>query len=411
MKGPVVIVGGGTAGCTVAAYLATHTTCDIVMCEPGRVSDRDDDSHFFEGVRGEYVAEHLISLTSAGHTAQYTQARVMGGGSAVNGMVLSGDEPEHLRGLTRMASSSDMGEVGQALVASGGRPTRLWWNNGRWNPGRAFVHVLEKDRVRWVQESVTRIVHSRGAVVGVVCGDQEIRTDCVVMAAGAIMTPALLLASGCGSLSPRIGEGLQDHPNATFSLALKSPSHSSFDVAAMKHIPLAKGGQGLVLAYERAGVAGQSVGLLTASLLTPVAQGRVGVRDGVPSVSLNLLGHEDDMGAMSDLVRTVALLTQNEHFLALASEAMADSVGTSARTVAMMSDDEVRSWLPTALTPVSHVSGSMRYAVDSCGRVLGMSGLRVADASVLPGVPAETPAAPVAIESLRLARVLGEDLT
>jgi hypothetical protein len=31
------------------------------------------------------------------------QARAMGGGSAVNGLLLTGDEPEHLHGLTRSA--------------------------------------------------------------------------------------------------------------------------------------------------------------------------------------------------------------------------------------------------------------------------------------------------------------------
>lgn len=410
MNGPVVIVGGGTAGCTVAAYLAGHTTRDIVVCEPGSVSARDDEPRFFDGLGGEAVTERQAILTRDGQTVPYLQACAVGGGSAVNGMVLSGDEPEHLRGLTRMATVDDMGAVGYALLSSGGRPTRLWWNNGRWNPGRAFVHAIEEDRVKWLQSTVTQVLHRGGVVHGVVCGDQEIRSDCVVMAAGAIMTPALLLSSGCYSWSPRIGEGLQDHPSITFSLALHGESRSRFDVAAVKDIPLTDGGRGLVLAYERAGVSKESLGLLSVLLLTPQAQGRVAFQNGVPTVALNLLGHDSDVAAMCEVVRIVAHLSQNHEFASIATQVWADSFGTTAPMVAAMSSNQLLEWLPTALTPVSHVSGSMRYAVDSRGRVHGMSGVRVVDASVLTGVPSETTAAPVAVESMRLARALGEEL-
>ena len=44
---PVVVIGGGTAGCTVVSTLAAMTTQPIVLIEPGSPSVHDDVSAFF----------------------------------------------------------------------------------------------------------------------------------------------------------------------------------------------------------------------------------------------------------------------------------------------------------------------------------------------------------------------------
>ena len=137
-------------------------------------------------------------------------------------MLLTGEEPHHVRGLTRLAQPDDMGQVARALLASGGRPARLWWNRGRWNPGRALHHLVEEGRVDLRRHPVTRLHHTGGVISAVACGDEVIETDCVVLTAGAIASPALLLTSGLADVSPRIGHGLQDHPCITFSLQLKN---------------------------------------------------------------------------------------------------------------------------------------------------------------------------------------------
>ena len=147
MVDPVVVVGGGTAGCTVVAHLAAATDADIVLIEPGGRSPSDDVPGFFDVLAG----------ADSWPVEDYGQPRVLGGGSAVNGLVLSGDPPPHVEGLTRMATPADMGPAAQALLAAGGRPLRLWWNGGRWNPGRAVAHLVDEGRIEHRRAAAERI--------------------------------------------------------------------------------------------------------------------------------------------------------------------------------------------------------------------------------------------------------------
>ena len=61
--------------------------------------------------------------------------------------------------------------------------------------------------------------------------------------------------------------------------------------------------------------------------------------------------------------------------------------------------------------PVSHATSSCSGAVADDGTLVGYGNITIADASVLPFVPHETPAASVTIEALRIARHLGEGLS
>ena len=45
---PIVVIGGGTAGCTVVSTLAAMTSQPIVLVEPGVSSSHDDESKFFD---------------------------------------------------------------------------------------------------------------------------------------------------------------------------------------------------------------------------------------------------------------------------------------------------------------------------------------------------------------------------
>lgn len=364
-EAPVVVVGGGTAGSIVARVLASTTGLPLVVIEPGGLTD-DDNPRFMDGLRGDAVTD----------VGGMPQARALGGGSAVNGMVLSGREPRWLEGLTSVPAPAEVGPVGRKLIAAGGRVSRLWWNNGRWNPARAMMHVEEEGRLRIIRSTARRIVAEDGTAVAVECGSGTIDASHVVLCAGAVSTPRLLLASG---ITAGVGEGLQNHPTVSFTFALDAPTGGMFDSAAVLDI-VDDGAIGLMVAFERESTAQPGRGLVTVSLMNPESRGTVTT----DLVDFAFLSTDRDRAAMGRLL---------------------------VRARRVISDMGVESVEESGVHPVSHPTSSCSRAVNANGRLTGWSNITVADASVLPGVPHETPAASVTIEALRIARVLGEELS
>ena len=397
---PIVVVGAGTAGCTVISYLARHTDRRILVVEPGPISHHDDESRFFD-----VLASGLVTSTSNG----YVQAKALGGGSAVNGMLLTGEEPEHLHGLTRMATADDIGPVGTSLLADGGRYSRLWWNGGRWNPGRAVQHLVEEGRVMVLPRSVVEIIHRDGEVVGVDCNDEPLSASAVVLCAGAVMSPTILLRSGLTHLNPRIGVGLQNHPTVTARFSHEESS-APFDTAAVREWTTITGGQILNVAYERASATEAHMGMLSVSLMNPKSRGQIGIDDaGEPDVNFNFLSKESDLKDLLVGVQDLLRLLRNGTYTS-----QTDSItleGTPFQTLEKLDEESLRDWLLVHVQGVSHATSSCAEAVDEFGRVRGLVNCWVADASVLPSVPTCTPAAPVTMEALRIARHIGESLS
>ena len=87
-----VIVGGGAAGCVLAARLAAESSCSVVLIERGR-EDTNRWIHipatFFKALQSQ-DAEVLLSEPDASlnnGVFPVPQGRVLGGGSSVNGMI------------------------------------------------------------------------------------------------------------------------------------------------------------------------------------------------------------------------------------------------------------------------------------------------------------------------------------
>jgi choline dehydrogenase-like flavoprotein len=397
---PIIVVGAGTAGCTVVSYLAHNTAHPILVLEPGGYGN-DDDSRFLN-----LSDTDLLVATHDG----YVQARAMGGGSAVNGMLLTGEEPDHLRGLTRLAQQEDIGLVGEELIAVGGRFSRLWWNNGRWNPARALRHLIDGNRVSHLPRNATKLIHDKGRVIGVDCGDEFLQTAAVVLCAGAIVSPGILLESGLEKLNPAIGRGLQNHPTVTAQFSLTAPQSARFDAAVVREWSTASGGQMLNVAYERVAKNQDDEGALSVSLMNPMSRGRVelSLNKGL-TADFRYLEAEEDMSHMVMGVRDLVALLTDGNF-----SGVPESITVEGRPIDELrgSDDaELARWLHQSVTGVSHASSSCAQAVDSLGRVQGVENCWIADASVLPRVPSVTPAAPVTMEAVRIARNIGESLS
>lgn len=412
MQLPIVVIGGGTAGCTVVSTLAAMTTQPIVLIEPGSPSLHDDESAFFSVLADAALSREVqITLVDGGSDQPYVQAQVLGGGSAINGLLLTGEEPSFLSGLTRVASEADCGQVGTALLAENGRFSRLWWNGGRWNPGRAVQHLVDEGRVTIISDSVTYLEHAQRVVTVAHTTNEAIEGSLFVMCAGALATPALLLHSSLERAVTGIGDGLQNHPTITFTLQLKQSVSQRFDATVVRESRSSSGAELLTIAYERTNADDATTGLLSVSLMDPESRGGVWRSQTAMQHDFNMLATIRDRVAMREAVRELISTAMSASFSAISHRVLVDSDGTSVEVLDAMKNAELDEWIAEHLTVVSHATSSCHEIVDSDGKVRGVGNLYLADSSILHSVPPCSPAGPVVIEAARIARALGETLT
>ena len=408
---PIVVIGGGTAGCTVVSTLAAMTTQPIVLIEPGSPSVHDDESAFFTVLSDEALSREVqTTLVDGGMDMPYVQAQVLGGGSAINGLLLTGEEPSFLSGLTRMATEEDCGQVGTALLAENGRFSRLWWNGGRWNPGRAVQHLVEEGRVTVIPESVTYLEHAQRVIKVAHTTNEAIEGSLFVMCAGALATPALLLHSSLERAVSGIGDGLQNHPTITFTLVLKDTVSQRFDASVVRESLSSSGAEILTVAYERTNADNTTAGLLSVSLMNPESRGGVWRSNTAMQHDFNMLATMRDRVAMREAVRELISTAMSASFSAISHQVLVDSEGTSVEVLDAMKNAELDEWIAVHLTVVSHAASSCHDIVDSDGKVRGVGNLYIADSSILHSVPPCSPAGPVVIEAARIARAIGETL-
>ncbi|MSO15409.1 MAG: GMC family oxidoreductase [Ilumatobacteraceae bacterium] len=409
---PIVVIGGGTAGCTVVSTLAAMTTQRIILIEPGQSSVHDDEPAFFNVLSDAAMSRSVqTTLVDGGQDKPYVQAHVLGGGSAINGLLLTGDEPSFLHGLTRMATEADCGQVGAALLTENGRYSRLWWNAGRWNPGRAVQHLVDEGRVTAITDSVTYLEHVQRVVTVAHTTNQAIEGSLFVMCAGALATPALLLHSSLERAVSGIGDGLQNHPTITFTLQLKVSTTQRFDATVVRESRSSSGAKLLTVAYERTNAENATTGLLTISLMDPESRGGVWRSNTAMQNDFNMLATIRDRVAMREAVRELIAAAMSASFSAISHQVLVDSDGTSVEVLDAMKNAELDEWIADHLTVVSHAASSCHEVVDSDGKVRGVGNLYIADSSILHSVPPCSPAGPVVIEAARIARAIGETLT
>ena len=409
---PIVVIGGGTAGCTVVSTLAAMTTQPIVLIEPGPPSIHDDDSAFFDVLSDESLSREVqTTLVDGGEDKPYTQAQVLGGGSAINGLLLTGEEPSFLSGLTRMATEADCGQVAKALLTENGRFSRLWWNGGRWNPGRAVQHLVDEGRVTVISESVTYLEHAQRMVKVAHTTNEAIEGSLFVMCAGALATPALLLHSSLERGVTGIGDGLQNHPTITFTLQLKKSTKQRFDATVVRESRSTSGAELLTVGYERTNADNATTGMLSIALMDPESRGGVWRSNTAMQNDFNMLATMRDRVAMREAVRELVATAMSASFAAITQQIHVDTDGTTVDVLDAMKNADLDEWIAGHLTVVSHAASSCHGIVDADGKVRGVGNLYIADSSILHSVPPCSPAGPVVVEAARIARTLGETMT
>jgi choline dehydrogenase len=263
---------------------------------------------------------------------------------------------------------------------------------------------------------VARVLFSGAKVIGVeasIDGRAE-RIDCerVVLCAGAIHTPALLLRSGIGPADelqklgvprvadvPGVARRLLDHPGTAIVLL---PRHD-----------LVRPGDPLIqtgLRFRSSGSAFPNDTLLQPGswlqfgqgelplvcLMTHVGKPTGSARIRYPSVAPDarpiiegrFLLDADDLEKAAEAMEIAYLLATSPPLRALARPLLPDDSGFGSRRA-------IRSWIPRQCGSGFHPSGTAPMGpdddphgvVDQHGRVRGVEGLLVADASIMPTVP------------------------
>jgi len=287
--------------------------------------------------------------------------------------------------------------------------------------GGALVDHVEFDRSRAV------------AVHAVVSGvAQRIEGDTIVLAAGAIHSPTILMRSGVGDQEqlgalgirtvvnlPSVGQNLADHPLVQIGLTLKEsarslPSEVRAYNCGLRTTSHLEGAQDDLMMF--AANYGESVeeGSISFALMQPRSRGRIRLRSPKPEVQpfieFRMFSDESDCTAAREGLRFAFVLARSSCLSKVCTNTFAPGL-----TTGLLGDDRVLDdWLRANCEEFFHAVGTCRMGpngdprsvVDEKGRVLGAENLLVCDASIIP-VP---PRAPTHLTTVMLAERLGETL-
>ena len=511
----------------------SHTPADIDDIFP---SSTAHPAHLWQGLKATVKAGQA--------PRPYPQGKVMGGGSSINGLVaLRGQESDYERWVAAGADGWSWDDVlpwfrsiehdqdrdGPAASSSAGDPIRhvaeeQWppyvraardasraagfsfnrdvnestgdgfypmpisaTGNMRATSANSYLDAATRRRPNLTitantQAETLLLDGSKVKGVRVRHGDQssDIHADAVVLSAGAIRSPALLLRSGIGpadalkrvGIEPRhhrsgVGANLQNHPYVLTGLILPrhmrmAPELRYFSVAGLRassHQADSLGGDLFLFLTGRISprAVGTSLGIVGAGLYSPFSRGAVTLagadpRDD-PQVDFNMLDDERDRWRLIEGVRLAHRLlsspevtpTVKDIFLLPPVQAMNQFGNPGMAGTLFSAGAEIFVNMPAALrhlvldlgvghskrlapgrtpsdqdvldcvSPMGHPAGTCaigradndQAVVDAHCKLHGLSGLYIADASVIPVLPSANTNLPTMMVAERVADWLG----
>ncbi|SFB85705.1 GMC family oxidoreductase [Streptomyces aidingensis] len=501
-----VVVGGGTAGCVIASRLAEEPGTTVALIEGGP-SDLDRPEvltlrRWMGLLGGELDYDYPTTVQPHGNShIRHSRARVLGGCSSHNTLIsfkpLPSDWAEweaagaagwgadamepywaRLRNRIVPVGAADRNAIARDFVTAAhhalGVPLIEGFNREPFTEGTGFFdlayhpetnqrssasaaylhpHLRAGDRphltllletwayrVELGRDGRVRGVRVRGAdgALSLLRARRE-----VVLCAGAVDTPRLLLHSGIGPARdlekldipvvhdlPGVGENLLDHPESVIVWETHGPipDNSAMDSDAglfVRRDPASPGPDLMFHFYqipftdnpERLGYRRPPHGVsMTPNIPKPRSRGRLYLTSADPAVkpALDFRYFSDpdgyDARTLVDGIRIAREVARQEPL-----------AGWLGREVCpgpeLVTDEELSAYARRAAHTVYHPAGTCRMGapddplavVDPALRVRGLANLRIADASVFPTIPAVNPMVGVLMTGERAAALLRAD--
>ena len=274
---------------------------------------------------------------------------------------------------------------------------------------------------------VDRVLFDGSRATGVrTAGGDEIDAREVIVSAGAIHSPAILLRSGVGGADGLpVGANLKEHAATPgFEIALK-PEGRMPSIDAPIFSSMLRYSSGLADAgtndmqmiwFGAAGPTADALagGRLMGAVMRVFSSGEVRLKSDDPNVDpiveFNMLSDERDLIRLRDCVRRMIDVVR-----APAIKAISDGVlALTTPLEDLDTDDAIDAWLLATVNDYVHAVGTCRMGtpgdpaavVDTDCRVIGYDALRVCDASVMPDLPrANTHLTTVAIAELLIEKL------
>jgi choline dehydrogenase len=429
----IVVLGGGTAGCVLAARLSEEPSRSVCLVEAGPDYGPYEAGGWPEDILDGRQLAFSHSWETDGEDRSQLRARILGGCSAHNACVILEGSPadydewgpgwtyqelepflrraeRELR--TRRQEADEISPWHRAFAEAAGDDTILHPLNAvgavRWNAAFAYLDPARARRNLTIRADtlVERVLLDGNRAIGAATSAGELRAETVVLAASAYGSPGILLRSGIGpEVGLPVGEGLSDHVGVgaawqpTEGLRQDTARFEADHPLFMAHITIAIRDLFVFPAIEPGEDGYEISGAVFA--MKPRSKGAVRLNDADPRTPLSIehgfLSDPHDAEVLTEGFENLRELAASEPVRRYAARELrpGPEVGAHEHVLA-----EARGFFH----PVG--TCAMGSVVDSSGAVLGYEGLYVGDASIMPTIPSANTNLTTAAVAERIAELL-----